>query len=90
MICKIMIDNGITLPADKVSYEFNYNENIKFEVYCEKFVDFKLINHRQFFDITIKHKFYGAPNIEIICDGEISNKYDVVKLFNKVLISLKK
>lgn len=89
-IYKIIFDNGITLPPDDISHEHIHNE-VNFEIYCNKFIDLKFKNNKDSYDITIRHKLYVFPNVEITEDGElITNRTEITKLFNKVLINIKK
>lgn len=87
---KILIELG-DIKAIAKSHTYAHNENILFEIYCDKFVEFKLTNHKDNYNIIVKHKLYGMPSVEIIeNDNIITSKTEIVKLFNKVLINIKK
>lgn len=88
MIYKIIIGLSDIKNIAK-SHSYTHNDNILFEIYCDKFVDFKLKNHKDNYEIIIKHKLYGMPYVEIFED-EITSKTEIVTLFNKVLINIKK
>jgi hypothetical protein len=86
MIYKIIIgDSNLLIP-----HELD-NKDDKIILYCNKLVEFKIKNHKDNFEISIKHKQYKNPTINILLENKrINDSTEILNLFNKIIINIKK